>query len=140
MLIDTCDFPEATEPETSIGCLSVLNVGAGDLKFTFDKGNAIEADRAKRVIADMLARGYVIFVETPEGLRRATGFDPDREVYILTDVPGTPERVAPADPALIEPPADLSQLPKRRGRPPKLEMTIPMKSTKATALAPTAGG
>lgn len=138
MLINAPELEEAIEPEMAAGCLSVLNVGAGDLKFTFDKGNPIDTDRAKRVICDMLARGYIIFVETGDGLRRATGFDPELEVYILSDVPGTPLRIEPVEPEIIGVGEQPEKSPKRRGRPSKT--TVPLKSTKATAIAPTSGG
>ena len=41
------------------GTLEILNVGAGDVVITFDKTNPAEQIRAKRIIKDMLKRGYV---------------------------------------------------------------------------------
>jgi hypothetical protein len=59
----------------------------------------------------MLRRGYTILVDDGTGqLRRATGFDPARGVYIIKDVPGEPGR------------------------------EVPMTGAAATGIAPTAGG
>ena len=121
-------------PESVIGALSVLNVGAGDLEFKFDKDNPQEVVRAKRVIEDMLRRGYALFVEVGGKLTPVKKFDAEREVYIIADGPlyagDQPEVVTP-----VEPVAE----PKRRGRPRKTR-EVPMRTTKATGVAPTAGG
>lgn len=87
------------ETETpSAGSLSVLNCGSGDMKFSFSKDNPVEVDRARRVVEDMLRRGYVLFVQDDNrNLRRVSGFDPATDTYILTDVPGQAD--APQPPA-----------------------------------------
>jgi hypothetical protein len=78
------------------GSLSILNVGLGDIEFRFDTGDPAEVEKAKRAIEDML--------------RRATGFDPARGVYLVDKVPGETAR------------------------------EVPMIAATATGIAPTAGG
>jgi hypothetical protein len=92
------------------GSLSILNIGVGDIEFRFDTGDPAEVERAKRAIEDMLRRGYAILVDDGSGLRRATGFDPARGLYIIDKVPGEPAR------------------------------EVPMTGAAATGIAPTAGG
>jgi hypothetical protein len=93
------------------GSLSILNVGLGDIEFRFDTGDPAEVEKARRAIEDMLGRGYTILVDDGAGqLRRATGFDLARGVYIIDKVPGEPAR------------------------------EVPMTGATATGIAPTAGG
>ena len=99
----------------STGLLEILNIGAGHLRFEFDGDNAAERNRAKAVILDMLRRGYSLFVETDQGLRRVKQFSKKHECYIVEE-PG-------AEPAA----------PKRRRR-------LPMRTTRATGVGATAGG
>ena len=81
--------------------LAILNVGEGDTKITFDKDKPGELERARRVVADMLKLGYAILVhvgETKGGkpkYRRATGFDPKHDEYIVTDAPAEPVQRVP---------------------------------------------
>lgn len=71
------------------GSLSILNVGAGDVLITFDKDNPGETIRAKRVIADMLRRGFALIVEVERNGERAyervQEFDAERGQYIIAD-------------------------------------------------------
>lgn len=110
------------------GCLDVLNIGHGHLKFRFDREDADEVAKAKRVITDMLGRGYMLFVLHDGEQRRVRKFDPDQEEYILEepDVPDA-EAVEPAAPR------------RRRGTGPRAGR-VPMRQASATAIAPTAGG
>lgn len=112
----------------------MLNVGAGDLRFSFDPSDPVECDRARRVVLDMLGRGYVLFVEVGGELRKAVGFDPSANAYVVTDVPGDGAPPPPHD-ALGAPGATA---PRRRGRPRKV--LVPAADADATAVAPTAGG
>ena len=48
-----------------MGSLSILNAGKGDIKISYSKDNAAEAIRAKRIIKDMLARGYARPMNSP---------------------------------------------------------------------------
>jgi hypothetical protein len=101
---------------TIAGSLFIPNVGEGHLEFSFDKAKPEEVEKAKRVITDMLARGYSIFVEVDGELEKVTGFDPEAEMY------------------LIDPP---EEKPKRKGGRKK---GVPIRTTKASGVAPTAGG
>lgn len=78
------------------GCVRVLNVGAGDLKLTFDSSDPVEVERARRTVEDMLQRGYVLLADVPrkgrrpkgeeEGKRRLVrvkGFDPRADEYLI---------------------------------------------------------
>lgn len=103
--------------------LSILNVGSGDTKLSFDPEKPEELERTKRVVTDMLAMGYAIIVRDGEGWRRATGFDPNTCEYLIADVP---QSVAQAQP-----------VPKaKRGRPRR----VAAGSTKAVSVARSAGG
>jgi len=66
--------------------LGILNVGAGDLKLSFDPANPAERIRAARVVTDMLRRGYALLVRMPDGkYTRATAFDEEACEYIVAD-------------------------------------------------------
>lgn len=102
------------------GSLDVLNCNAGHLHITFDKNDEADVEKAKRVITDMMKRGYTLLVETPEGLRKVKQFDADAESYVV-EFPDTVEPVEDAKPA-------------------KKTRTLPMRKTRATGIGPTAGG
>jgi hypothetical protein len=111
------------------GFLDVLNCGAGHLTFKFNKGNPDETEKAKKVIGDMLKRGYMIFILKDKEQKRVRAFDAEHEEYILEEPDVIPE---------AEPVAALKTIKGRkpRGRPPG----VPMRSAKATAIGPSAGG
>lgn len=71
------------------GTLSILNVGSGDTKLSFDKSNPAECIRAGRIVTDMLRRGYALLVEVERNGERAyervQAFDPDTSEYIIAD-------------------------------------------------------
>lgn len=74
------------------GEIGILNVGAGDTKLIFDKTNLAELLRAKRIVTDMLKRGYALLVETGEKddagrpvTRRVKAFDENTCEYIIAD-------------------------------------------------------
>ena len=71
------------------GTVSILNVGTGDTKLTFDKSNPAEVIRAARIVKDMLRHGYALLVETEvDGVKkftRAYDFDEDTCEYIIAD-------------------------------------------------------
>lgn len=139
------------------GTVGILNVGAGDIKISFDKNNPAERIRAARIVKDMLRRGYALLVlsgETEGGTpvyQRATAFDEERCEYIVADF--DPVAAAEHDeqeqrkglddgPAhsIIEPKAaqadGATPAPRRRGRPRR----VPAESTHAVAVSRTAGG
>lgn len=121
------------------GELSVLNCRAGDLKFSFDSANPIEVERARRVVADMLKRGYALFVDVGGTLRKVTAFDESTNSYIIADGPlyagdAEPPQSRPSTQSTLT----VATQPRKPGRPPK--KSIPARSHKAIAIAPTAGG
>jgi hypothetical protein len=131
------------------GTLEILNVGAGDIKISFDHQNCSEAIRAKRIVTDMLRRGYALLVEVEPGKwARATGFDETKGEYLIADF--DPVEAAEKDmqeahligSELIRrdkdgPPSPPS--PKKRGAYRK-RGRAPMEKTKTTAVARSAGG
>lgn len=114
--------------------LSVLNVGAGDTKLTFDKSKPEECKRACAAVTDMLRRGFAILVEVGQKngkplYQRAEAFDPETAEYIIV---GAPEEAAAEEPAAAEPPAK-----RPRGRP---RTRFGADRTPAIAVARSAGG
>lgn len=109
---------ELTEAERPKGILTVPNIGLGDLEINFDKGVKEDIERARGIIEDMLKRGYTIYVELSDGsTRRVERFDGRMNHYIVTDA-NKPKRT------------------KRKAKPQR----VPMTGSRATAVAPTAGG
>lgn len=126
------------------GVLEILNVQGGDVKITFDKENPQESIRAKRIVADMLRRGYALVVEVDrDGERkyeRAKGFDEKTGEYIIADFdPVTAQEADAEESAAIPESSDAPQqtTPAKRGRPTK---RLAMETTKATGIGRSAGG
>jgi hypothetical protein len=111
------------------GVLDVLNVGHGHLTFRFDKEDPAEVEKAKKVITDMLRRGYMLFVKVDGEQTRVREFDPATEEYILEEPDVLAEAATPA--AEVEP---------RRRRGPKPGRRAAMRTSEATGIGPTAGG
>lgn len=112
------------------GSVEILNVQGGDVKISFDKADLQETIRAKRIVSEMLRRGYALVVEVERNGERAyervQKFDENRGEYIIADLDeGSAEESPNATPA------------KRRGRASK---RIPMEGARATAVARSAGG
>jgi hypothetical protein len=127
-----------------MGTLSCLNVAGGDISVTFDASNAPEAIRAKRMIREMLSRGYALLVRMEDGTyQRAIDFDETKSEYIIADLDPTAQVV---DAAQVELKAggELEQTEKesparpkaRRGR----RRGIAMEAADALAVARSAGG
>lgn len=113
------------------GSLDVLNIGAGDLKFRFDRNDPEEVKKAKKVIGDMLRRGYMLFVEVDGKHKRVRKFDHDHDEYILEE----PDiEAVEADESTPSAPVKSTRGGSRAGR------RLPLRSTNATAVGPTAGG
>jgi hypothetical protein len=77
-----------TKRQTTPGEISILNVGDGDTKLSFDKKNPAERIRAARIVADMLKRGYALLIEQPAGsgnFVRAQAFDEEVCEYVIAD-------------------------------------------------------
>lgn len=117
------------------GCLRILNVGAGDLKLSFDNADPVEIERAKRTVEDMLQRGYTLLVDVPGnggrgGLTRVKRFDPKRCEYIVaTDALYAGDRDGKTEAP-----------PKAARRKASKEMRIPAAGVKAVAIGRSAGG
>jgi len=82
-------------PETVIarhGSLSVLNVMAGELKFSFDPAHPEEVARTKDIIASLLKKGHMIFVQVDGKTERVKEFDPNTSEYIVGDKEKKPPR------------------------------------------------
>jgi hypothetical protein len=146
-----------------MGELGILNVGAGDTKLTFDPNNLADTIRAKRIVKDMLRRGYAIVIEVPpkveggaKSWQRVLDFLEDSAEYIIADL--DPEIAAAADaqeeqheeigsaeagaPAAVDAEGTEAPTPRKRGRPAgkrKLR-SIPAAKTRGTVIARTAGG
>lgn len=119
------------------GELSVLNCSAGDIRIKLDKDNPIDILRAKRMIVDMLRRGYLLAIEGEDGkLQPVHSFDENAGEYIILEA----ALYSGGD----EPPAEEEQVdqtaePKlQKGKPTKKR--VPMDKAKATAVPMTAGG
>lgn len=118
------------------GFLDVLNVGHGHLTFRFDRNDADEVTKAKKVIQDMLKRGYMIFVKIDGDQKRVRAFDEAHEEYILEELDELTDE-APAASAEI----NQNNEPKKRGRPRgSTGRRVPMRRAQATGIGPTAGG
>jgi hypothetical protein len=126
------------------GVLEILNVQGGDVKITFDKENPQETIRARRIVTDMLRRGYALVVEIERDgekkYERAQGFDEKTGEYLIADFdPTLAQEVDVQDEASALRDAHASpESPKaKRGRPTK---RLPMETTKATGIGRSAGG
>lgn len=68
--------------------LDVLNCGAGDISLVFNANDPMEVERAKRIVQDMLRRGYALFVTGTDGkLTKVNAFDEKLGVYLIADGP-----------------------------------------------------
>lgn len=133
------------------GSVSILNVGDGDTKLSFDHSNPAERIRAARIVKDMLRRGYALLVEAEvdgqKVYQRATDFREDVCEYVIADF--DPIQAAEADQKETDhgneaqpnpaPPTEQAAAPKRRGRPPK-GLSVPAERASVVAVAPIAGG
>jgi len=114
--------------------LDVLNVSSGHLKFRFDKSKPDETEKAKKVITDMLKRGYMIFVLVDGEQKRVREFDAEKEEYILEEPEIIPE---PEPTPQIR--TDAGDTPRRGpGRP--RGRKVAMSAARATGIGPSAGG
>lgn len=124
---------EGTTPRSAnrggLGFLDVLNCGSGHLSFRFNRNQQDEVDKAKKVIADMLKRGYMIFVLVDGKQTRVRSFDAAHDEYILEEPDVIPEP---------EPVVRIKSEGKPSGRRPGRRAGI--RDAKATAIGPSAGG
>lgn len=137
-----------------------LACGAGDIKLTWKADDPMEVERAKRVVVDMLRRGYALFIQGADGtMTRVAAFDEKTGCYLIAAGPEfqepspEPARVTGNVDAALETKSTLGGKgeypdktsdpgagipPKRgRGRPRK---AIKMKDAKVVAVGRSAGG
>lgn len=114
------------------GELSVLNVGAGDIRVVFNHADQGESAKAIRMLTDMQQRGYAILIELPDGsYTRAQAIDASRGRYVIT---------LPED---VQLPPDAEPVPTKRGRGRprgRRTVSVPVKTSKAVGVARSAGG
>ena len=71
------------------GVLEILNVGAGDVKLTFNTGDPSDVIRCRRIVSDMLRRGFALLVEVERDgekrYERAQAFDETTGEYLIAD-------------------------------------------------------
>ena len=140
-----------------MGGLSILNVGEGDTKLSFDKSNPAERIRAARIVTDMLRRGYALLVEVEQDgekrFQRVKKFDEEKCEYIIADFDPTVaeedderEITAAGEPGTVETAGEPAEQPsapasRPRGRPRRtIKRSVPASSTRAVAVARSAGG
>lgn len=109
------------------GFLDVLSIGKGDMKLVIDSGHPDDVEKARRLIEEMLRKGYSIFVETDRGPVRVKRFNPKRLTYLIVDEP-EPE-AAPAGEKATRPRKAAGKL-----------REVPVAGSRATAVGRTAGG
>lgn len=72
--------------QSEIGTCAILNVGTGDTKISFDKKNPADVIRARRIITDMLRRGFALIIELPDKThQRVLEFNEATDEYIIAD-------------------------------------------------------
>ena len=129
--------------------LHILNTGHGHMEVNFDNGDPVELERARRIITDMLKRGYLLFIEGADGvLIKVEGFDEKTSRYIIGDgalhpaseplesEPGLPEGATQE----VEAKTPQVFLQRRAGGGRKPKSAVPMAKATATAMGPIAGG
>lgn len=118
------------------GMLQVLSVGKGDLRITVS-GTPQDIENGRRVIEEMLRKGYSIFVETDKGLTRVKRFNPKRMSYIVSELAEEPAVEEPEPPAAAK-----STTHKRttKGRRRVTEREVPVAGSRSTVIGRTSGG
>ena len=61
--------------------IDVLKTGAGHSTITFDTSKPEEVENARLMIEDMMKLGYTFYVDTSEGQKKVTAFDPKTGTY-----------------------------------------------------------
>lgn len=129
------------------GSLCVLNVGAGDVRLSFNHHDKSEKAKALRMLKDMIRRGYAVLIQLEDGsYTRAIEVDATRGTYVIqepdSDVVIDVEREQKA----LPPATGLDEVPlkKRRGRPPgkrgAQRRHVPIATSHAVGVARSAGG
>lgn len=123
-------FDQIKAEEEPTGRLDILNCGHGHLEITFIGHDPVEVERSKRIITDMLKRGYALFVHGTDGaLIRVQEFSDKYNAYVIADGPTVPAVALPAEATPdIKPKKDT----KRRA--------VPITQANATVVGKSAGG
>lgn len=130
------------------GSLSILNVGVGDTKLTFDNSDPDEVARSGAIVTDMLRRGFAILIEVGRDdqgplYRRCKAFDPETCEYIIAgtvgDQEGSNDEETKAPQKTRKPNAAKTTGPSRN-RKAAGTTRIPAAAAKGVAVARTAGG
>jgi hypothetical protein len=114
--------------------IEILNVSDGDTKISFDTNNPADIERARKIIPDMLKRGYALFVEVNGQLERVESFDPATSEYIVR-MPWEAEWEGK-----LEKPAEELPASDAKGKKKERKVRLPMKTNKVTAIGRSAGG
>lgn len=128
------------------GEVGILNVGAGDTKLTFDPSKPDEVARSAQIVKDMIRRGFVLLIEVGQDekgeaiYKRAHDFDESTAEYIVAGVNelSTTEKAHDDEEQAGSPPRSRKAAPRRGGR--RKSERVPASSTRAVAVARTAGG
>lgn len=121
--------------------LTILTVGDGDTTLTFDPKKPAECARAKKVVDDMLKRGFAILVEVGKRdgqplYQRAHAFDPETAEYIIVGAPDDEEAEEEAAPA----PKPARPRRKKAAKPKPRKRRVKADGAEAFAVGRTAGG
>lgn len=128
------------------GSVSILSVGHGDTKLTFDPTKPEEAAKAAKVVASMIKNGFVLLVEVGQNekgpiYQRAKAFDESTHEYIIAgmadDAPTTTENDQDEQ-ASEAPPARKTEK-RPRSRTPATRR-VPASGTDVVAVRRTSGG
>ena len=127
------------------GTVSILSVGSGDTKISFDPGDPAERIRAGRIVSDMLRRGYALLVEVErrgkKSFQRVKSFREDRCEYIIADF--DPVEAEAADQEEDRATEAAAANATKAGRAPRGKLrtrAIPAEKARAVAVSRSAGG
>ncbi len=141
--VEVADASQVAEVEVICpGMLEVLSVGKGDIKLTVGGSDPEEVDKARRVIEEMLRKGYAIYVETDTGVRRVKKFNKYRLTYIIAEV-AEPEPAPPEpEPESGKPKPATRKAPVSKSTKAStvVEREVPLAGSRAKAVGRTAGG
>lgn len=118
------------------GEVGILNVGYGDIKISFSADDVQEVIRARRIVTDMLKRGYALIAKTSDGkYQRVYAFDEQTDEYVIADYDPEVEDDAEEGKEAAAPSPTTK---KKRGK--KKTRRIKAKDSHAVAVPRTAGG
>lgn len=128
------------------GEISILNVGAGDTKLTFDPSDPTEVAHSARIVKDMIRRGFVLLIEVGRDekgpiYRRAHDFNEATAEYIVAGMSADEEIIEPEEPTHDQEPSIPPQR-ARKATPARAagRKRIAASGAKAIAVSRTAGG